>query len=189
MEETLNRIKKLLLTPDDALREVKTEEWSAMEAAKNYVAIVAAIPALAALIGLIGRGGFFRVLIFAALMYVMGFVNVYVLAKIMDLLAPYFGSTQTETGSFKLSAYAFTPAFVAGVLNVNPSLSTLGTLVSLYGIYILYLGLPVLMGTPENKRVLYTLACIVAVAIVSVIMWTVIGGLAWGSGYNPWHRY
>ncbi len=189
MEEIVSRLKGILMAPEEALREVKGEVWGVSEMMKGYVAILAAVPAAAFFVGLIGRGNFFRTLIFCGMIYGMGFVNVFVFGKIIDALAGYFNSTKSDLNAFKLSVYSMTPAFVAGLLNVNPSLNFLGTLVSLYGIYIFYLGLPILMETPEDKRVLYTVACIVAMVVVSIIVWSIVVALAWGSSYNPLAGY
>jgi len=61
----------------------------------------------------------------------------------------------------------------------------LGLLGSLYGIYVLYLGLPILMGTPDDKRPVYTVAILVVVIIVMVVISAVAGALAWSGGAGP----
>ncbi len=187
MERVINRVKQIVLSPEDALSEVKSESMTVAGAMKEYVAIVAAIPAAATFLGLIGHANFFRNLIFSAVIYVMGCVSVLIFGKIVDALAPRFSSTKSDLNAFKLSAYAFTPGFVAGVFNINPNLSIFGLLGSLYGIYVFYLGAPVLMQTAEDKKVLYTVACIVAMFVVMAILWSIVTGLVWSGTYG--YRY
>ena len=49
-------------------------------------------------------------------------VEVYVLALIIDALAPKFGGEKNAAQALKISAYSFTPALVAGALLIIPSL-------------------------------------------------------------------
>jgi hypothetical protein len=192
MEKVFERAKRIILSPTEALTEVKTESTTVMTLMKEYVVFVAAIPALAqfvgyALVGLpiVGRYPFFRSLMFALFSYVLSLVGVIVVGKVVDLLAPSFNSTKNDLNAFKLAAYSMTPAFVAGIFNLIPSLGVLALLGSLYGIYVLYLGLPVLMGTAEDKRAIYTVATIVVVVIVMVIVTAIAGALAWSGGAGP----
>ncbi|GAB6184173.1 hypothetical protein [Thermodesulfovibrio hydrogeniphilus] len=54
---------------------------------------------------------------------------------------------------------------------IIPALSVLVLIAGIYGIYILYLGLPILMNTPKDKAFVYVLVIIVA----SVAVYFVIG--------------
>ncbi|MFA5083285.1 MAG: YIP1 family protein, partial [Hydrogenophilaceae bacterium] len=85
----------------------------------------------------------------------------------------------------KAAAYSFTPAWLAGVLNLIPSLGVLVLLASLYGIYLLYLGLPVLMKAPEDKALPYTVIVVVCAIVVGVLI-GVVAGLFGGMGGAPY---
>lgn len=192
MEKIFERAKKIILSPADALTEVKAESTTVMTLMKEYVIYLAAIPAAAQFIGyalvglpIIGRYPFFRSLLFAIFSYVLSLVGVIVVGKVIDLLAPTFNSTKNDLNAFKLAVYSLTPGFVAGVFNIIPSLGILALLGSLYGIYILYLGLPVLMDTKEDKRAIYTVAVIVVVIIVMFVVSAIAGALAWSGGAGP----
>jgi hypothetical protein len=189
MEKVFERAKKIILSPTEALNAVKFESTTMMTLMKEYVIFVAAIPVIAqfigyALVGLpvIGRYPLFQSLLFALISYVLSLVGVIVVAKVIDLLAPSFNSTKSDINAFKLAVYALTPGFVAGIFNIIPSLGMLALLGSLYGIYLLYLGLPILMNTSEDKRAIYTVAVIVAVVIVMVVITAVAGALVWSGG-------
>ena len=56
---------------------------------------------------------------------------------------------------------------------ILPALSILG-LLGLYSLYVLFLGMPVLMKTPEDKVVPYFVVVLIAAVVVNVV----IGALA-----------
>ncbi len=115
--------------------------------------------------------------------YVLSIIGVIIFGYIMNMLAPSFSSKQDEIQAIKLVAYAATPGLLAGILYILPSISFLVLLAALYGLYILYLGLPVFMETPEDKRIIYLVVAIVVYiiimvvvgAITSTVMWRIIG--------------
>ncbi|WP_432727602.1 Yip1 family protein [Variovorax sp. W6] len=178
----VERVQAILLKPKATWPEIDSEPADAASLYKNYVMILALIPAVASFIGLslIGIGAFgvnFRVPLASGLAnmvvgYVLSLVMVFVLALIIDAMAPTFEGTRSQIGALKLSAYASTAAFVGGVFSLLPSLSALGALAALYGVYLLYTGLPVLMKCPPDKAIAYT-AVVVVCAIVGgvVIAW------------------
>ena len=178
----VERVQSILLKPKATWPVIDAEPADPASLYKNYVMILALIPAVAGFIGLslIGIGAFgisFRVPIVSGLAhmvvgYVLSLVMVFVLALIIDAMAPTFEGTKSQIGALKLSAYASTAAFVGGIFSLLPSLSIIGALAALYGIYLLYTGLPVLMRCPPDKAVAYT-AVVVVCAIVGgcIIGW------------------
>lgn len=178
----VDRVQSILLRPRVTWLAIDAEPADAASLYKNYVMVLALIPAVASFIGLslVGIGAFgvnFRVPVVSGLAnmvvgYVMSLVMVFVLALITDAMAPTFEGTRSQIGALKLSAYASTAAFVGGIFNLVPSLSVIGALAALYGVYLLYTGLPVLMKCPPDKAIAYT-AVVVVCAIVGgfVIAW------------------
>jgi hypothetical protein len=178
----VDRVQSILLRPRITWLAIDEEPADAASIYKNYVMILALIPAVASFIGLslVGIGAFgvsFRVPIVSGLAnmvvgYVMSLLMVFVLALIIDAMAPTFDGTRSPVGALKLSAYSSTAAFVGGIFSLLPSLSVIGALAALYGVYLLYIGLPVLMKCPQDKAVPYT-AVVVICAIVGgfVIAW------------------
>jgi hypothetical protein len=178
----VERVQSILLKPRATWPSIDAEPADAASLYKNYVMILALIPAVASFIGLslVGIGAFgvnFRVPIVSGLAnmvvgYVLSLVMVFVLALIIDAMAPTFEGTRSQIGALKLSAYASTAAFVGGIFSLLPSLSVIGALAALYGVYLLYTGLPVLMKCPPDKAIAYT-AVVVVCAIVGgfIIAW------------------
>ncbi|MDF2957999.1 MAG: hypothetical protein OD814_001621 [Candidatus Alkanophagales archaeon MCA70_species_1] len=111
------------------------------------------------------------------LQYALSIIGVIIFAYILNALAPSFSSEQNLMQAMKLAAYAATPGLLAGILYALPTLSILVFLISLYGLYILYLGLPVLMNTPEDKQIIYLIVAIVVYIIIMVVIGAVVSAV------------
>ncbi len=174
------RVKGILLKPKLEWQTISGEATTIPELYKTYVAVLAAIGPVATIIGMSIVGirlpfvGSFRVPITTSIAsgivhYILTLVGVYVLALIIDGLAPRFSGEKNINQAFKVAAYSYTPGWVVGVLWIIPSLSPLGIL-GLYGLYLLYLGLPVLMKSPQEKSLGYTVAVIIAAIVIFVVV-------------------
>lgn len=180
----VERAKNIMLKPAATWETVKAEETTIKELFTSYAMILAIIPAAAGFIGmsLIGTsmlGIHFRIpfisgLFHAIISYVLTLVGVYVVAFIIDALAPSFNSRKDILSATKLAVFSFTPAWVGGIFMIIPALGMITLLASLYGLYLLYAGLPVLMETPKEK----TLGYFVVVIIVSIVVSLLINVLA-----------
>ncbi|HTL95578.1 MAG TPA: Yip1 family protein [Gemmatimonadaceae bacterium] len=104
----------------------------------------------------------------AAVRFVAGLISIYVIALVIDALAPTFGGTKNSIQAFKVAAYSYTAAWVFGVLAIIPALAIIAGLLGLYSLYLLYTGLPTLMKSPPEKALGYT-ALVIVVAIVLFI--------------------
>ena len=185
------RARNILLTPNTEWPAIAEETTSTSSLITGYVVPLAALGAVAGFIGgsLVGMSlpflGHYRVPIMTGLAgavfaFVMAIVGVLILAFIINALAPTFGAEKNSAQAIKLAVYSYTPAWLAGVLQILPALSVLGIIAGLYGIYLLYLGLPRLMKSPPEKSAAYT-AVIVVCAIVLSVAITVVGGVVVGS--------
>jgi hypothetical protein len=175
------RIKNILLSPSTEWPVVAAESTSASALYLGYVAPLVAIGVIATVIGhsviglpLLGRVGIVTSLAHAVLSFLLSFLGVFLIALIVDLLAPSFGGQRDSLAALKVTVYSFTPGWVAGVLNVVPMLGILGIIAAFYGLYLLYLGLPVLMRCPQDKSIGYTIVTV----ICAIVMWIVIGVLS-----------
>lgn len=141
----------------------------------NYVAILAVMPFLFTLIGYLIFHRTLSPYSYAAaaaiLQYIFNLVSVTVVAYVLFVLAPRFGSVANLNISTKIVSYAYTPVFLIAIFDVYPPLGeVLAILAFLYGLYILWMGLPIVLKTPEAKRVTYLIAIFVASAIVYIIL-------------------
>lgn len=180
----IQRVQDILLKPKETWPRIAAEPATVASIYQQWLLILAAIPAVAGFIGMsiVGYGFFgvgFRIPIVAGLVqmvlgYALALGMVYVLSLIVDALAPTFGGTKNPIAALKVVAYASTAGFVGGIFTILPNLSVLSLLASLYGIYLLYLGLPVLMGNPPDKSPAYT----AVVTVAGIVAGIVVGAIA-----------
>jgi hypothetical protein len=180
----IERAKAILLQPAQTWPVVDAEPATVASIYKEWLVIMAAIPAVCGFIGLslIGVGMFgygYRMPIVGGLVamvfgYVLSLVVAFVMALIVDALAPSFGGVKNRVAAMKVVAYGSTAVYVAGVLKLLPSLAILGIVAACYSIYLIYLGLPVLMKCPKDKAVGYT----AVVVIIAVLAGVVIGAIS-----------
>jgi uncharacterized membrane protein len=105
---------------------------------------------------------------------VMSVVAVFLLGFIIDVLAPTFGGQKNFNQAVKVAAYSYTAGWLGGVLGIIPWVGwILGLVVSLYGIYLLYLGLPKVMKNPQEKSVAYTVVVIIVAIVVAIVIGTI----------------
>lgn len=181
----VERVKNILLQPKTEWGAIAAESTPAAELYKNYIAPLAAIGPAASVIGMSVVGitmpfvGSFRVPITSAIghaltSYILTLVGVFIIALIIDALAPAFGGEKNQAQALKVAAYASTPSWVAGIVMILPMLGIIGMVAALYGLYLLYLGLPLLMKAPAEKAMAYTAVVVVA----AIVMMVVIGGIS-----------
>jgi len=183
------RVQGILIKPKAEWPKIKEESISVSQMMTSYVMILAAVPAIAQFIGLgiVGQRvpfvGWFRLgigtaLVRSILSYVLSVASAYVLSIIIDALAPTFLAKKNPEGAMKLAAYALTPTWVASVIGVIPMLYFLVWIASLYGIYILYLGLDAnLMETPKEKIVGYLVVIIIITFVIMFVIGAILGAL------------
>jgi uncharacterized membrane protein len=192
---TIERIKNILLTPKTEWAAIAPESSTTAELMKYYVAPLAGVAAVCGFIGtsIVGFSvpvlGTMRTPIMEGIgitlvSFLLAFVGVYILSLVIDGLAPTFGGQKNHAQALKVAVYSYTPAWIAGVLQIFPGLTILGALLSLYGLYLLYLGLPRLMNNPQEKSVGYTAVVVIcailigyAIALVSGLFAGVTGAL------------
>jgi hypothetical protein len=181
----VERVKNLILQPKQEWQKIDGESHTVQGLYTHYVMILAAIPAVCGFIGLslIGIGVFgatYRVPLASGIahlvvQYLMSLGMVYLLALIIDALAPNFSSAKGFDQAFKVAAFMLTPAWIAGVFSIIPALGIIGALLSLYSLYLLFLGLPILMKTPQDKAIPYTVVVIIAAIVITVVITALIG--------------
>ena len=171
----VERVKGIVLQPKSEWPVIEREPGNVGYLFPNYVAIVAAIPPVCGFIGMsiVGYGpirvGIVGGLLHAVVFYALSWVGVFIVAYIIDFLAGMFGARKNLDAAMKVSAYAPTAAWVAGVFDIIPALAFLGIL-GLYSLYLLHTGIAALMKPAADKALIYTIAVIVC----AIIVWTII---------------
>jgi hypothetical protein len=186
--DLVGRVKRLLLTPSAEWERIDAEPATIKGLYVGYVCILAAIPVIASLIGgqVFGHGalGFsFKPNLVAAIVgavvtYGLTLLSVFLLALIIDALAPSFDGQKDRIQAFKVAAYTGTAGWVFGVLQIFPPLGLIAALAGLYGFYLLYVGLPKLMKAPKEKALGYTLVTVVCAIVLFIVVGAVTAAIA-----------
>ena len=187
----VERAKNLIISPKNEWETIATEEASVQDLYFSYALILALIPAISSFIGrsLVGysflgitvRTPIIKGLIGAIVYLVLALAGVFVLAYIIDLIAPSFGGEKDMIGSHKLAVYSATPGWIGGIFSIIPALAIIGILFSLYGIYVLYLGATPVKKVPKEKSIVFTLVVIVIAIVIYVIIRAIVGSLMYAT--------
>ena len=177
------RIKNILLTPKTEWPVIAAEPDSVVGLYKNYILILAAIPAVITFLrySVFGVtvpivGGTYHLGVGAGITqmivtYVVGLGVAYLMMLIIDALAPSFGGQKDQTQALKSIAYAYTASWVASILTLIGGLGFLIVLAAgIYGIYLLYLGLPHTMKCPQDKAGGYAAVTIILAIVLSLVL-------------------
>jgi hypothetical protein len=179
----VQRAKDILFKPKETWPVIAAEPATTQSIYVPYVVALAAIGPVAQFIGgqVFGFTAFgvtyhppiASALVSAILSYGLTLATVFLLALVIDGLAPNFGGQKDQVQALKVAAYSATAGWVGGIFGLVPALGLIGALLGLYGLYLLYLGLPVLMKAPQDKAIGYT----AVVVIVAIVLFLIVGAV------------
>jgi len=164
----VDRVKNILLSPKTEWPAIAGEAATVQSLYVGYVLILAAIGPIAMAI----RGGVLGATV-ALISYGVGLAVTYLLALIVDVLAPTFGGEKNFMQSLKLTAYSYTAAWIAGIFNLIPGIGgIIGLIGAIYSFYTFYLGVAVMKKCPQDKAIAYT----IVVVICGILLGFALGG-------------
>jgi hypothetical protein len=102
-------------------------------------------------------------------------------------MAGTYGSIASFTRGFAIASYGATPLFIAGLFGFHPLLwldLSLGIAAVSWAVYLLYTGLPIVMGIPAERGFLYASA-VIAVCLVFLIAMMGATVILWDMGFMP----
>jgi hypothetical protein len=181
METMISRVKGIMLEPRATWKEIDTEFLKSGELWGKYIIPLAALGPIASIIGMILFG---KRIAFTSLTnpvpistavatgvagFVLALLSVFVLSRIISLLAPGFGGQRNDVQGLKAAAYASTSAWLGGVFQVLPALSLVSLIFSLYSLVLLYVGLPIVMKVPQDRAMGYTAVVIIVWIVVFLV--------------------
>lgn len=206
INKIINQAINIILKPQETLKKLKNEKVT-----RNDMIIYLGIVGIPTFIGLLIGYGFVSGLnwntggsligwgfVIAIIGYIFSIIGLFVFAYILNALSENFKSKKNLMQSAKLVAYSATPWLVLGIFYVFPAAGVISFLGGIYGLYILYLGLPIYMETPKEQQVPYFVVGFIIFIIIMAIVWWIIGWIwgsllwsyIWGSyypyGYTPW---
>jgi hypothetical protein len=189
----VNRAKNILLTPKKEWPQIAVENSGCKTVYLSWLLPLSLIPALAAFIGwgLIGYSvGGVHVSSFSyglrqgVVQIIAMLGGAWITAFIINALAGRYASVKNMDKAFALVAYAYTPACLGGIFQLIPSLAFIGTLASLYSLYLIYVGLPPLMQTPPERNTGYFVVSLLCAIVVSIVLSAVLGAIIIGAMYH-----
>lgn len=183
----VERIKRILLEPKAEWPRIDQEPASVAGLIKGWVVPLSAIGPIAGLIGAQAFGySAFGVTVrpsigssvaTALIGWAMAVLGAWVLALVIDALAPTFGGAKNKVQAMKVAAYSSTAGYLAGIFQLIPSLWFLA-LLGFYSLYLLYLGLPILMKSVADKATGYVAAVVVAAVVIFLVVGAITGAIA-----------
>ena len=178
------RIKDILFSPTATWPLIEAEDTDTKRIFTGYVMNIALVPAIASFIGMsffgIGIDGtqvrvpLLSGLANAVVSYLLSLVMIYLLAKMANKMAPTFGGRQDPLMALKLIAYSSTAAMLGGIFSVFPSYAALGLAPTLYSVFLLARGIPVLMKSAPDRTITYTSILLIA----TMVSGTLIGAIS-----------
>ena len=167
----VERVKAILLKPAREWDVIDAEPATIRGIYMGYLVDLAAISPIARFIGdvVFLHSPVISELITLVVTYAIWLGGAYLMALLIDVLAPTFGGQRNPVQAFKVAAYSSTASAVAGVFSIFPPLSMLAIL-GLYGLYLLWVGLPKLMKVPQEKALPYFAALLVTLFLVGVLL-------------------
>ena len=175
----IERIKGIVMDPRNEWVKIAAEPATVQSLYTNWIMILAAVGPIAMLVAM-------HSIQFAIAQYVLSLIITFVLALIVDALAPSFGGTKDIVASLKLTAYSYPIAWLAGIFNL---LGMLGSVIALaaaiYAFYTFYLGVPVLKKATPEKAVQFTLVIVVCGIVLGLLSGFVFSGMMMSPRVNP----
>jgi hypothetical protein len=174
------RIKNILFTPKSEWRVIQAEPTSVSRLYSGYVMPMAAFAAVMSFIRMsvvgveVPAGGTIRAswiigLQTSLLTFLLSLGGLYLVGLVINSLASAFGGRPDRRQALKTAAYALTPTWLGTALSFLPMGGLLQFLAGLYGVYVLYIGLPIMMQAKEDGAGGYAssvVACAVGVGIL-----------------------
>lgn len=189
------RIKQLIWDPPAAWDAIAKEETSPGALVGGYVTPLALAMTVLGLLGALLAAGFVfdgETLIAqpaaALLRLVLAIGGVIGFARLADALAPRFGGEANAMRAMQLSAYGATGVLLGGFAMLIPAIAPyLIASGAVFSLVLTYIGLPRMLGVPEEKRIVCFWS-IMAGAALAVIVLTYAMGAAMGAVRSVSHH-
>jgi hypothetical protein len=181
----IERAKNIIMTPQTEWDVIKAEEETGRSAIMGYALPLIAIGAIAAFIGygIVGFSvpfvGTIRSISWglsqAIITFLGGLISIGLASFIIDMLAPNFKSEKNINQSIRLVVYSYTPAWICGVFMILPALGLLSLIGGIYGLILLWKGMPIMKSTPEDQKTTYFIVSLLVIIVVGIVVSLILG--------------
>jgi hypothetical protein len=187
------RMKGMLFGPGGEWALIATEVTPTVRLYTNYIVPLALLDALVAFIHVTSGAvhvPFSDGVITALLVFGFGLLGIFLVAVIINAVAPFFGAVSDRRLASAIAAYASTPIWLATVFVPFPTLwAPLQVLAVSWHTWLLYLGLRLLMKAARDRVLGYAttvVLCTILLEIVFAIASTALGG---ATHMNPYRAF
>jgi Yip1 domain len=198
LNKIIERARSLLVSPRTEWPVIAAEPATVAGLYRDYIVVVAAVPPICqfvktSILGYAWHGfrvyrlGFGTGLTGAIVEYALSLLAVYVLAVIIESLAPSFAGQPSRVQALKVAGYSYTASWAAGVAQILPGLYALFALAgAIYSVFLLYLGLPGTMKILPERAAGYTAVTAVIALVIGWIIASIKGGITGVSLSDSW---
>ncbi len=188
----------LFTRPEREWARIAEESASVARVLLGHVVIMALLPAIAWYYGVTEIG--WRVAggtpvkmtpestgVIVVLFYLAMIAGVVVIGLLIHWMSTTYGAVSSPARAMQLAAYTAAPLFVAGVVGFYPILwldLLIGVVAACYTVYLLYVGIPPMMGVPRERGYLFASATL-AVGLVMFIGLMGATVILWEMGAMP----
>lgn len=194
----LQHVWGLFAHPEEEWKAIRKENCSIGRCYCSHILFLAAIPPVAGFIGStqigwqIGAGPAVKLTVESALgisilYYLTILVAVFTIGKMIHWMGQTYGAKQELSQCIGLAAYTATPLLLVGVMGLYPVLwlnFIIGLPALAYTVYLLYLGVPIMMGISQDRGFLFSSA-VLAVGLVALVAILAVTVVLWDAGIGP----
>ncbi|MBS0326054.1 MAG: YIP1 family protein [Proteobacteria bacterium] len=164
-------MRRILLEPRSEWQRIAAERSSVQSIYTGWIMLLAAIGPVALLVSK-------HSLRLAVAEYVLWLIITFVLAQVVDALAPTFGGSRDFVASLKLTAYSLTVAWLAGIFNLFGVLGFAPWLAAMaYAFHTFFLGAPVLKKASPDRALPFTLVIVLCAFVLGYLASVIVGGM------------
>jgi hypothetical protein len=194
----LSHVWGLLAHPEKEWKTIRKESYTIGKSYYSHVLLLAAIPPIAGYVGTTQVG--WQVVSrevhkltpesgqwIAILSYLTILVAVFTIGKLIHWMGRTYGAKKSLSQCIALAAYTATPLYLSGIMLLYPLLwlnLLLGLPVLAYTVYLLYTGVPIIMGIPRERGFLFSTA-VLAVGLVTLVAVLASTVILWDVGIGP----
>lgn len=194
----LNHVWGLFADPLTEWKKIRKEKCTIGKCYLSHVLLLAVVPAVCGYIGTTQIG--WRVgareaikltpdsaLTISILYYITMLVAVFTIGKLIHWMGETYGAKQKTSQAITLAAYSATPMFLIGIIQLYPLLwlnLLLGLPALAYTVYLLYTGVPIMMGISKERGFLFSSA-VMAVGLVMLVGVLAATVILWSAGVGP----
>jgi hypothetical protein len=174
----IDRASGIILRPRQTWAAIARESTPSRQVFTGYVTILASVnPVCSAIgrlvfgermLGAVYRAPTIGVLIEAVVGYGLALGSVWILALLIEQLAPPFGAVKDRAAAFRIAAYSSTAGWLAGVVHLVPAIESLALIGQIYTLVLLYFGVKILLQ-PRGRTTGYVALVVVSYVVLMML--------------------